>query len=49
MPAVLTNAVPDAQLDGIEFGDPVMMDRQKWAMDMGSSSHKVIQASAKWV
>ena len=22
---------PDAQLDGIEFGNPVMMERQKWA------------------
>ena len=33
-PALLTDAVPGAQLDGIEFGNPVMMDRQKWAMDM---------------
>ena len=33
-PALLTYAIPDAQLDGIEFGNPVMMDRQKWAMDM---------------
>ena len=27
-------AIPDAQLDGIEFGNPFMMDLQKWAMDM---------------
>ena len=33
-PALLTYAIPNAQLDGIEFGNPVMMDRQKWAMDM---------------
>ena len=35
-PTLLTDAVPnpDAQLDGIEFGNPVMMERQKWAMDM---------------
>ena len=33
-PALLTYAFPNAQLDGIEFGNPVMMDRQKWAMDM---------------
>ena len=24
----------DAQLDGIEFGNLVMMQRQQWAMDM---------------
>ena len=33
-PALLTHTIPDAQLDGIEIGNPVMMDRQKWAMDM---------------
>ena len=33
-PALLTNAVPNAQLDGIEFSNPVMMQRQKWAIDM---------------
>ena len=26
--------MPNAQLDGIEFGNPVMMQRQKWADDM---------------
>ena len=31
--ALLTHSVPDAQL-GIEIGNPVMMQRQKWAMDM---------------
>ena len=33
-PALLTHTIPDAQLDGIEFGNPVMMQRQKWADDM---------------
>ena len=33
-PTLLTDAVPDAQLDGIEFGNPVMMERQKWAINM---------------
>ena len=33
-PTLLTHTIPDAQLDGIEFGNPVMMKRQKWAIDM---------------
>ena len=33
-PALLTHTIPDAQLDGIEFGNPVMMERQKWAINM---------------
>ena len=35
-PALLTYTIPNAQLDGIEFGNPVMMDRQKWAMDLAT-------------
>ena len=31
---LLTYTIPNAQLDGIEFGNPVMMQRQKWADDM---------------
>ena len=33
-PALLTHTIPNAQLDGIEFGNPVMMERQKWAINM---------------
>ena len=33
-PALLTHTIPDAQIDGIEFGNPVMMERQKWAINM---------------
>ena len=33
---LLTYTIPNAQLDGIEFGNPVMMDRQKWAMDLAT-------------
>ena len=34
-PTVLTHTIPDAQLDGIEFGNnPVMVERQKWAINM---------------
>ena len=37
LPALLTHTIPNAQLDGIEIGNPaVMMDRQKWAMDMAN-------------
>ena len=40
-PALLTYAIPDAPLDGIEFGNPVMMDRQKWAMDMAMQASQL--------
>ena len=33
-PALLTHTIPDAQINGIEFGNPVMMERQKWAINM---------------
>ena len=54
-PALLTDAVPNAQLDGIEFGNPVMMQRQKWADDMAmdrsrlpSDAHGVGIYSSHW-
>ena len=40
-PALLTHTIPDTQLDGIEFGNPVMMDRQKWAMDMAMQASQL--------
>ena len=54
-PALLTHTIPDAQLDGIEFGNPVMMQRQKWADDMAmdrsrlpSDAHGVGIYSSHW-
>ena len=35
---LLTHTIPNAQIDGIEMGNPVMMDRQKWAMDMAKDT-----------
>ena len=53
--ALLTHTIPDAQLDGIEFGNPVMMQRQKWADDMAmdrsrlpSDAHGVGIYSSHW-
>ena len=40
-PTLLTYAIPDTQLDGIEFGNPVMMDRQKWAVDMAMQASQL--------
>ena len=54
-PALLTHTIPDAQLDGIEFGNPVMMQHQKWAEDMAmdrsrlpSDAHGVGIYSSHW-
>ena len=52
---VLTYSVPNAQFDGLEFGNPVMMQRQKWADDMAmdrsrlpSDAHGVGIYSSHW-
>ena len=33
-PSPARNAIAGAQIDGVEFGNPFIMQRQQWAMDM---------------
>ena len=39
--AFLTDAVADAQIVGVEFGNPYIMQRQQWAMDMAMDESRL--------
>ena len=39
--AFLTDAVANAQIIGVEFGNPYIMQRQQWAMDMAMDESRL--------
>ena len=40
-PSPARNAIVGAQIDGVDFGNPFIMQRQQWAMDMAMDESRL--------
>ena len=38
---LVPNAIAGAQIDGVDFGNPFIMQRQQWAMDMAMDESRL--------